>query len=330
MSTRWRRVLVLPALLVVGGAVVAGASFGPSTHRPRPPTYGVSIQDVFNAAGNPLLIANFSPDGSLATPRWSICLPDSGGPCTPAATKDHALEPGPEPAGTRFVATASYAGRTYSAAVTWQGRVQAVSAPTLGGTPREGGVVDPLPARWTGGWDGDLDQLGVEACATARGTRCRMLGGGELGCPDRTSRPRLRGWFTGWYLFALDARLSTESVCAGTGYITNADLPLWKVGETVVRSPALARITGPPRPSVSFLRPAVLSTGTLYVAHVRCPTSCTVLVQVESHVYGASRRFSFRGARRLGVSTRKLSPGTVIVIMHVDDGPGLRARSSFH
>ena len=143
MSTRWRRVLVLLALLVACGAVVAGASFGRATHRPRPPTYGVSIQDVFNAAGNPLLIANFSPDGSLATPRWSICLPDAQGPCTPAAAENHALEPGPEPAGTRFVATASYADRTYSAAVTWQGRVQAVSAPTLRGTPREGGVVDP-------------------------------------------------------------------------------------------------------------------------------------------------------------------------------------------
>ncbi len=329
MLTRWRRVLVLLALLVFCGPTTVGASFVPASHRPRPPTYGVSIQAVFNAAGNPLLVANFSPDGSLATPRWSICLPDSQGPCTPAATKDHALEPGPEPAGTRFVATASYAGRTYSAAVTWQGRVQAVSAPTARGTPREGGVVDPMPARWAGGWDGDLDQLGVEACATASGTRCRMLGGGELGCPDDTSPTRLRGWFTGWYLFALDARFGSGSICAGTGYAANADLPLWKVGETVVRSPALARITGPPRPSVRFLRPAVLRRGTLYVTRVRCLKRCTVLVQVETRLYGASRRFSFRGTRRLGVSARHLRPGSLMVIMHIDDSPGLLARSTF-
>jgi hypothetical protein len=99
------------------------------------------------------------------------------------------LEPGTEPAGTRFVASARYRGRTYEAAVTWQGRVQAVSLPALGGSTREGGVVDPLPAQWIGGWRGEFDQLGVEAWATASGTRCRMLGGGEVGCPDLTSRP---------------------------------------------------------------------------------------------------------------------------------------------
>ena len=66
---------MLLALLVVGGAVVAGASFGPSTHRPRPPTYGVSIQDVFNAAGNPLLIANFTISGRIAGHTALVDLP---------------------------------------------------------------------------------------------------------------------------------------------------------------------------------------------------------------------------------------------------------------
>lgn len=326
--TRCRRVLVLVALLVLYGAVTAGASFVSAANGARIPAYGVAIQAVFNGAGNPVLAANFNPDGSLATPHWSICSPDSQGLCTAAAPTGHILQPGLEPAGTRFVATASYAGRTYSAAVTWHGRVQAVSVPGLGGTEREGGVVDPLPARWTGGWGGEFDQLGVEACVTASGTRCRMLGGGELGCPDHSSRPRLRGWFTGWYLFALDARLPKDEACAGTGYSTNADLPLWPVGETVVRSPALFKITGPPRPAVRFLRPAVLTNGTLHVARVRCLSRCTVRLEVETSTTGAVHRFSFRGTRRLGVSATDLSPGRLIVVMHIDDGPGLRARST--
>lgn len=274
-------------------------------------------------------MANFTPDGSLATPHWSICSPSSQGACTAAASKNQELEPGPEPAGTRFVATARYAGRTYSAAVTWEGRVQAVSAPALGGIAREGRVISPLPAEWTGGWQGDFDQLGVEACATANGTRCRMLGGGELGCPDNTSRPLLRGWFTGWYLFALDARLPVNDACAGTGYAANADLPLWPIGQTIASSPALAKITGPPRPTVRFLRPAVLRKGTLYVADLRCRTRCTVDVEVEADGFGAGGRFSFRGAKQLGVSAAHLKPGTITIVMHIDDSPGLRARSRF-
>jgi hypothetical protein len=141
------------ALLVFGGAGAAGASFVSAAHRAPAPAYGVQIQAVFDRVGDPLLVANFSPDGSLATAHWLICSPDSEAPCMSAAAKDGSLEPGPEPASTRFVATARYTGRTYSAAVTWQGRVHAVSAPALGGSAREGRVVHPLPAsvdRWVG------------------------------------------------------------------------------------------------------------------------------------------------------------------------------------
>ncbi len=329
MFARWRRVLALVALLVFCGLATASASLVPATHRARPPAYGVDIQAIFNAAGDPWLVANFTPDGSLATPHWSMCPPAPQDACTPAASKHQELKPGPEPAGTRFVAAARYAGRTYSAAVTWQGRVQAVSAPAIAGIPREGSVITPLRAQWTGGWQGDSDQLGVEACARANGTSCRMLGGGELGCPDNTSRPRLRGWFTGWYLFALDARLPTGDACAGTGYYANADLPVWRVGQTVARSPVLARITGPPRPTVRFLRPAVLTNGALYVARVRCPTRCTGRLDVEGGVSGAGCDFAFRGTRQLGVSPANLRHGMLIVSMHIDDSPDLRAQSTF-
>lgn len=314
--------------MLVCGALAAAAVAPGHTLRVAATRYSVEIQAVFNRAGDPLLVANFSPDGSLATPHWSICRPDAGGRCT-AAAKNQVLRPGPEPAGTRFLATARYAGRTYSAAVTWNGRVQALTLPSLGGIPREGGVVDPLPGQWNGGWGGEFDQLGVEACATASGTRCRMLGGGELGCPDNSSPTPLRGWFTGWYLFALDARLPRDGACAGTGYIANADLPLWRIGPTVTRSAALGQITGPPRPSVKILRRGVVAHGTLYVARLRCPTRCTVLLEVQGTLYGALRHFAFRGVRRLGVRAAAVSRGPVTVSLHVDDSPGLQGRSSF-
>ncbi len=329
MLRRRRRVVGLVVLVALGAAAASGASFGRAAHRQRGRGYGVDIQAVFSATGNPLLVADFSPNGALAIPRWSICAPAPQSTCTSAASKHRTLTPGPEPAGTRFVARARYAGRTYSAAVTWQGRVQALTAPALEGPLREGGTVTPLPAQWTGGWSGDSDQLGVEVCPTRNGTGCRMLGGGELGCPDGTSRVRLRGWFTGWYVFALDARFGRDSVCAGTGYGANEDLPLWPVDQTIVRSSAMGPITGPPRPTVSFLRPGVLNNRTLYVARVSCRTRCTVGLDVEGDSSGTSRRFAFRGTRRLGVSTTNLAPGRVTVYLHVDDSPLIRARSTF-
>ncbi len=329
MSSRRRAALSLPAVLALAaGATVAAPSVSARSKSKPASRYSVSIQAVFDREGNPLLVANFSPNGALAAPRWSICPPASKGTCRPART-GQLLEPGPEPAGTRFLATARYAGRTYRASVVWRGQVHATSAPGLLGLIREGDIVTPVPAEWTGGWGGEQDQLGVEACATRGGARCRMLGGGELGCPDETSRPRLEGWFTGSDLFAVDARFARDVACAGTGYSTNADLPLWPLGATVVRSRALGRVTGSPRPSVRFLKAAELHNGTLYVARVHCPVRCTAALDVMTTTVEASRRYSFRGSRRLGVNAAGLMHGAMTVVLHVDDGPGLRANSAF-
>ena len=157
-----------------------------STSRPRAAAqYGVSIQAVFDSGGDPLLVANFDPDGSLATPTFSICPP--GKPCKSRQEGQNGLRPGPEPTGTRFTAQATYRGETYSASVSWLGQVQTLGSPRLLGAARQGRIVRPVAARWQGGWGGKSDLLGVQACRTMSGRDCRMLGGGELGCPDASS-----------------------------------------------------------------------------------------------------------------------------------------------
>ena len=197
--------------------------------------YSVQIQAVFNRAGNPLLVANFSPNGSLAIPRWSICAPPSGSICVAGRTHDRALEPGPRPAGTVFRATARYQGRTYSAQVRWHGRVTARSRPRLLGRPRVAASVKPIPAIWTGGWGTEFDQVGVEACRTKSARRCVTVSGGQLGCPDH-SRAVIRNSLKGLYLFALDARSPADEACAGVGYGSESAIPVWPVGQTVARS----------------------------------------------------------------------------------------------
>jgi hypothetical protein len=155
-----------------------------------------------------------------------------------------------------------------------------------------------------------------------------MLGGGELGCPDSSSRPRLGGWFTSWYLFAVDARMPRDGICAGTGYFANADLPLWKRGATVVRSRALGRIAGPPRPTVRILERAIQSGSMLLVVSLRCIMRCSVWLSVDNNSLGYSRRLAVTGAATIGVPRGDLSAGKLRVSLHVDDSPLIRGLSA--
>lgn len=259
MRVSWRKVgaLILVLLLTGGVAVAAAYALGNTTAQRHPANdardhdstasaegsaarYSVQIQAVFSPSGDPALVANFSPNGALATPRWSICSPPRY-ICVSARARHHELSPGRHPAGTVFRATANYFGHAYTARVTWHGRVSAVSRPILTGFPRVGALVTPLQARWRGGWGREFDQLGVEACPTTTSRHCVMVSGGQLGCPDH-SRAILPKSVDAWYLFALDARSPADGVCAGVGYSTESVIPVWPLGRTVVRSAPLGPV----------------------------------------------------------------------------------------
>ena len=312
-------------LLAVGGIALGVGLSGGQARARSGLRYGVDIQAVFSRSGDPLLLANFVPDGSLAAARWTVCRPDT--PCRAAGSRGGEFGRGPEPAGTRLIATAVFHGRSYSASRTWLGRVRAVTGPLAAGPLRSGAVLRLSAGRWVGGWGTETDQLGAEACTTRSGHHCRMLAGGELGCPDASSRRRLGGWFTGAYVFALDARQPRDVVCAGTGYSSNADLPLWPLGRTVVRSAALGRIAGPTRPTVTILRHAQIARGRVLVAVIGCAARCRVTVEVNDGQSGASYTTSFKGRRRIGVPKTSLTRGPLAVQLYVDDGPLLQARS---
>lgn len=171
-----------------------------------------------------------------------------------------------------------------------EAQVQAHStAPSLKAPARVGRRERPVAARWSGGWGREFDQLGVEACRSPQARDCRMLGGGELGCPDSSSSPRIGAWYSGWYLFALDARTPADEACAGTAYGSNADLPLWPVGPTISRSERAWRVSGPHRPRVMILRHARIHDQRLLVARVQCEARCPVQISVDTATTGAFR-----------------------------------------
>lgn len=316
---------VVVAVLILSGP--ATGRLQPERRTPRVAVGdSVSIQAIFDDSGDPVVGANFVPDGSLAKATWEICEPERA--CRSAVSSGWTVQPGAEPAGTRFVAEARYRGKSYSSAVTWHGRVRAVTPPRLLGDRKVGSVMTPIAAEWTGGWGNESDQLGVEACRFATGRDCKMLGGGELGCPDKSWRPRLGGWFAGWYLFALDARMARDEACAGTGYFANADLPVWKPGPTIARSNTIGIVTGPRRPTVKILPKVVLHGNRLAVASVDCLARCRVLANVFGATYGSTSSETLTGHATVEVPRRSITPGALRVTLHVDDSGAITGESN--
>jgi hypothetical protein len=307
-------------------------------------SYGVDIQAVYDRAGNPSLVANFSPDGGLAKPRWSICSPPDVNVCTPANSPSQFLEPGPTVAGVVFQATATYNGHAYLArSAPWHGTVRATVTTRLEGHPRYGASVTPHGASWTGGWetdptfkpqDGndsggrgpDFDFLSVEACRTRAARQCVNLST-PMGYGFSKRPPVVGNWFTGWYLFALDQRFAHDSGFAEPGYGTAAAVPPVKASATVARSAPLGPVIGPSAPKVSILREAILTAGRVLVARVRCPIRCGVSLEVDDNHTGSGAHLTLTGSVDVGVSRKELRRGPLRVQIYVDTGPLIRGKT---
>jgi hypothetical protein len=283
MCCVWRVLVVvlgrLPAVLVVIAllAVGAGLAMGASSSRDRDARqarHWVSIQAVYDRSGNPSLVANFSPNGGLAKPRWFVCTPNTGRGCVPAHGSGQSLDPGRVPAGTVFEARARYRGVRYSArSALWEGTVHAVRRPELVGRVRFGGRVTARKGIWAGGWQPrpvherpadpsgghgpSIDALSVEACRTRAARDCvNLTAQGKF--QQFSRRPAVVGaWFTGWYLFAFDQREGPDLAIAEPGEPHPSAIPPVKPGPTVAHSMPGGPIIGPPDPrSHCFTRPA--------------------------------------------------------------------------
>jgi hypothetical protein len=240
------------SVALVASAAAVAFSTAASSGSSAPPGYSVKIQAVYDARGNPSLVANFSPDGGLVKARWSICPPPDVSVC---ATTRHVvfLTPGPSPAGTVFQAGAIYRRRTYVARTApWLGTVHATRRPRLSGARRIGAAVTPHRARWAGGWPNSFDDVRVEACRTRNAGHCVSLSAPEYGF----RRPPVIGpTLAGDYLFAFDERFARDTVFPAIGYGSPSSVPPLRVGPTVARSTRLGPVLGPRRPLTCAPRP---------------------------------------------------------------------------
>lgn len=350
------RLLLTALVIALGVAAVALAAGG--RHAVAPGARDTGAQDAtlgpFQArgfvdlAGNPVPGMESYPDGVAGAIHWSLCPVPGTGACHPIPSKSGAAHPGPQPAGTVFKVIATWHGTTYSSTLTWHGRIHAISGPALHGRFQFGSVVTGSAATWAGGWGTEVHQLGIEACQTAAGTACVMLSGNQLQCSrggacgslggvvgplNRPNRARVGNWYTGWYLFALDALLASD-ISGAVGYGSPAAIPPWPINDVVARSRPFGPVTGPPPPRVSFLAHAQVRRGHAAVATVRCVVTCHAWVTVslvrthfrsgERNGWTANRLLS--GSARVGVRG-SIPRGPVAVTIRVGDGPCVQGHS---
>lgn len=271
-----------PPSAPASGPAPRSASVGPAhAGSAQAPTYEMRIdQEHFDPAGNPVLVANFSPDSGLATPTWSLC-PPGGAACQPTGVKSQVLEPGPTEAGTTFEATVTYKGVTYRARSSpWLGRLTATSRPRLEGEARVGARVTPVAGEWSGGWGDEGNVLSVVACRPRDMRDCVTIAhpwvlGGFRGRID----PR----WSGYYLFAYDVREPADAIHPAIGYVVPQAIAVPPLSAMVARSEPLGPVRGP---SLRLRRRARrLPNGRLAIGHVRCARGCRVAVSVRD-LYG--------------------------------------------
>ena len=252
-------------------------------------------QQGFGPDGLPRLVANPIPDGGQGhVVAWRACAPSA--PCGPVgsgAADERALATGDVPAGTVFEAdVADASGQITTARSTpWLGRVTAIKPPWATGALKVGQQVTPVPATWSGGWTGDGDLLGLEACRDRAGTRCETLSAERAGlptCPGAGAviAPR----YAGWWIRAVDARVSYPLGFAGVGYPTLRAIPAPAPTRTLV----VSRPLGPVKESNGAFHecatPAIglksrirrnAGSRPLILAHVYCVTGCAVRIVVR-------------------------------------------------
>src|SRR4051812_32934613 len=287
-------------------------------------------QHVFDNEGLPQLIANPVPDGGKGKiVAWRICAP--GAACRSVAVDDdRSLEPGDVAAQTVFEADAVANDGTVTTAHSkpWLGRVTASVPPAVAGTPAVGQLIRPVPASWAGGWQGDSDLLKLEVCKDATGGRCETLsaqGEDPPVCPGAAAVLGRR--YAGWWVRAVDHRISAQSAFAGVGYSAARFVPIAKLSRVTVRSELVGPIQGSNgafgecvKPRIRILRRVRRAPRATVFATVACTTTCDVQLRVRDTRRTIKRRVELTGDGELTLPSRTRLAGRTVHVRVIING----------
>lgn len=268
-------------------------------------------QQLFDAHGDPSIVASPTPDGSKGTVSFRICRP--GATTCDAATgpSEGVLEPGPEPPGTVFEARVTYGATTTTArSAPWRGRVRATAGPRLQGRAAVGERVRPGAASWAGGWGSEFDDLRVQACRRPDGTQCETLSQAStqpsfnpfLGSTAGVGAVTIDSRYLGWYVQAVDRRLARDTAFALTGPSRPSAILALTPGPTIAASrPVRIAARRVALPRVALRRVAVRTAAGIELGHVRCAARCRVVLTVSDGRVTVRRSVPVVGRRRLRV-----------------------------
>jgi hypothetical protein len=277
--------------LTAAAMVIALGSLVPATHAiGRYP-----FQVLLNSDGSGKIFMN-----SSATPSWKACKPDLS-ECTPFASG------GEFNTGDAAPNTVFWGGENILTPV-WQGRLQAVSPPSVQGAIRGNEVVTPIAGSWIGGWEDDRDELTVSICDTAAGTGCFTINyeGHEEEC-GAGGAVMIDPAFAGRYLRVIDRRHGSGTIFAGVGhptYYQSEELPEGATISVAVLG-RIAKASGPPKVHCGpppLIHASISDDGT---ANVTC-----AIVGCHIAVIARSGRQVIRLAKRIRPMRTRREPGT--------------------
>jgi hypothetical protein len=239
------------------------------------------IQAYLNADGSGGMVVNGpSPGGQIWS--WQACA-QNGSSCDPFASGQTISTAGARP-NTVFLATGNDGSSARSPL--WHGNVSAAGLPGVSGAVRANALVTPVAGSWTGGWDGDLDQMQLAACATPEGTNCTALTDPHYGgCAHEAAVIDVA--FTGSYLRVADQRLGVNTVFALYAVSSPYGRPIWAPGPTTSVA-VVGRIAPATGPRAAGCGPPPLLSATLSgrgVARVRCGLACTIVLRAHRPLY---------------------------------------------
>jgi hypothetical protein len=289
--------LLITAVTLTIGALLPGAAAA----------YTPGMQPLVNSDGTGRLIVT----GGAPSFTWEQCTADLS-VCTVAGTAlDFSF--GNAPDGTVFRRPGASPAEV---SPVWHGNVTLAAPPSISGALRVDELVTPIPATWLGGWEGDIDQTQLAACATPNGERCTSLtdpkyvGGCERGGTV------LDPAFVSDYLRVADLTTGPGAASTLEAAISPYGHPIWPAaGNTAVAmvgriGPATHRghpACGPPRQVEAWIS----SRG---IAKVSCVLGCeaTLVGRHGRRTVRSTLKVPSSGAPKIAQPGIELAPGVTL------------------
>jgi hypothetical protein len=184
-------------VVVVGSVVVRATGLQPETKVDERLIGALR----YDGEGDPLVRAPKADLGAVSRREWRVC----GKSCDRISGRGKEFRPGEVLAGSRVeVRVVGTRGEATIKTPGWDGQLRALRRPTMTGSPRIGSTVEANPGKWTGGWLGAEQFIGLRACPTLKGGgRCIAFTASALGASDESKRT-IPAAFRGWWIGAIE------------------------------------------------------------------------------------------------------------------------------